>query len=305
MSENEDINNNEEEKIKRLVEVISQDNTELFLQIATLYDIHPTKHSPWQTVTKYPTYDIYRFPPKVYELLTPLPPRAETLTTKTPIFEIMGLPESGKSMLCKYLQTIYPLAVINDEFAELSQNTSSIDIDLQNFILANEKICSLIPALKSQIEEKRDNISGDNQIDKPIIITRGPNDILAFSSFVYLSRIHPNLELDEVMSYFVRKAVKQLSDVDAVVLFDNSLEVAQLRRFRKGERRNGKVVNNSVWTIIDSGYSWWLQYVYPILREKYGTGLLVIDGREDLKKNNLRVYKYIQKVLKSIPSRNV
>jgi len=290
------------EELLHIQEVLAKEKIDLFYQIAPMYGLDPTVRSPWGTKMVYPSPKRYEVPPEILDIVgvkeddrRPLP--------HIPIIEVMGLPDSGKSTLCNHLQGIYPKALIKDEFTGTGKFPSSGDVDIDNLSLTMQKQLSIIPSLLQQLEIKKRELSQENiKIDSPAIFTRGTNDILAFSIPFYLSMLEEDDIFDPVSSYFIEELIHQLSFIDVVVLFDNDLDTASLRRVRSGKDRYGKIVNPNIWPIIERGYSWWLQYVYPILRERYGTGLLVLDGRNHYKENNRSVVKYIKKVLRNIPT---
>lgn len=289
------------EELLLIQESVKREEVDLFYKIAPLYGLDPSLRSPWNTRTVYPSQRRYEVPPEILDIVGVNEGDRRALP-HTPIFEVMGLPDCGKSTLCKYLQGVYPYAVIEDEFSNSINISQHSDIDTHNLFLLVEKQLSILPSIQEQLRNKREQLHGNLQIADPAVFTRGPNDILAFSIPFYLSSLEDDEIFEPVSSFYIQELIHQLSFIDAVILFDNDLDTASIRRVRNGKDRYGKIVNPSVWPIIERGYSWWLQYVFPILRERYGTGLLILNGRDHYKKNNLIVQKYMKRVLRSLPS---
>lgn len=165
----------------------------------------------------------------------------------------------------------------------------------------------------------------NKEVGDPILMVceRGPNDILAMSSMVG----HMALGKQELPAYWeehiiedgVRfdndrylypgygskflevflQALAMAEWVDAAVLYgygSKSFETVKARRQQEGSPPEGPWVNQKNWPLFLSGYGWWLGSIYPLLRKRYGTGLLVIDGEGDLKENNQKVLEYCRRV---------
>ena len=293
------------EELLLVKQYIAREHLALFYDIAPLYGSEPNLHSPWKTQVIYPTQKRYEVPEDILNIADVKEEDRKPIP-HIPIIEIMGLPDSGKSTLCKDLKGKYPKAVIKDEsiksYYPLTQN-----LDSTNLLVGLDKLTNVFPAFQESLMTKIGQLHGDVPIKSPAVLSRGANDILSFTLPLYLSLYvsHGDVDTDIfelVSSHFLKLLISQLSFIDAVVLFDNDLETASKRRIKNGSTKYGKVVNPEIWPVIEKGYSWWLQYVFPILRERYGTGLLIVNGRNHYKQNNGIVNKYIGKILKDLPT---
>ena len=84
--------------------------------------------------------------------------------------------------------------------------------------------------------------------------------------------------------------------IDAVILYGVSLATARQRRRGRGLPPEGRVTNGLVWPDLEGSYGWWLGSIYPLLRQRGGVGLLLIDGEGGEEENNLSLFNYIKEI---------
>jgi hypothetical protein len=220
---------------------------------------------------------------------------------RRPIIEIMGLPESGKTRLNEFLRKQYPDSLVIDEEKILKTK----------FLISSNSVSLMtrLDTLDNLIEQRKQTFyeyitqKGLCKINSPIFITRGPNDIIAFNLYsLFFEEYDEIYHKDPLVIWKFKKslinAVGLLNQIDAVIVFDNDLEIAKQRRKKQGKTEESKIVNKEIFPIVSNGYRWWLAHIYPLLHRHYQTGLLGIDGTKPLKNNNLRVKRYIDSLIK-------
>lgn len=92
------------------------------------------------------------------------------------------------------------------------------------------------------------------------------------------------------------RALALAETVDAVILFGTDWKTTRQRRVVAGEKADGNLINRKNWPQIMAGYEWWLGSFYPIFKRRNGMGLLIVDGRYDLRSNNKKAEDYCNKV---------
>jgi len=85
--------------------------------------------------------------------------------------------------------------------------------------------------------------------------------------------------------------------VDVVIFANVSQPETEHRRVNQGMEPEGRVVNRRYRPVYEQAYGWWLKQIYPLFRERYGTGLLVIDGENSQEANTYTVLSYLVECL--------
>jgi len=250
------------------------------------------------------------------------------------ILEIKGFSEAGKSTGVEYLkfnpirgyrQIVRPELIVTD--AEGIDNDFGVH-ELKGFMRILQgnaqrtlfwnliKNISFGQGLK-QITEllKQDALNEKSGAPIKLIIERGPHDVLTTS---YLAaklsegksrthRVHegpsiigeqeyirPDFEGNFLTSYSLGFSFGQM--VDAVVLYYVSRESQIERRLKQNKKTQGDFINEQTWPDIFAGEEFWLNCIYPIYRERYGMGLLVLNGENPAEENNLKLRNFCEKV---------
>lgn len=248
-----------------------------------------------------------------WEELYPWPPRSILPKQCNPkgflCVEIIGLPESGKTsgyqFLLERLSEDFPEVVGVPEFGGEKNRTDKIknleDEVSRNALLNFLKLISFQKGLVRMTDLLLEDVLQQRQPEPKILVCeRGPNDEIAFLSWIcrYLeARKKEPTELEEdILRGFLECLVYAERLIDAVVLYGVSLDTAKQRRRERGLPPEGKVTNKSNWPKLEDSYSWWLGSIFPLLRQRRGTGLLVIDGESEKEENNLTLFDYVKKV---------
>jgi len=241
----------------------------------------------------------------------PWPPRSILPERRKPkgfiCVEIMGLPESGKTSgyqhLLERLPESFSEIVGVPEFGGDEERVNAIkslqDELARNALLDELKLASLFQKGLTRITDLLlEDVSQQRQPGSKILVCeRSPNDVVALFNWI-CTYLEAREELPELRKDILRSFLEGLAHaemlVDAVVLYGVSLETAKQRRRERGLPPEGKVTNELVWPKVESSYSWWLGSIYPLLRERSGIGLLVIDGEGNKEENNLTLLDYVK-----------
>ena len=245
-------------------------------------------------------------------------PTAERLerSPDTLFCELFGEPKSGKSSLLKWLK-IDAADKLSGVRLNLVPEFSSMAAEYEEIkakgweqykkgpFLDSMKLGNFFEAVGAEIEQTK--YSGK----VVTICERGTSDVLASEILwkqIMMKSLTPDHEDDlftflhdllscpspwEKMVSLHITAARASFYLKAVILYRVPFEEALARR--GGEE--GNLINRKNWPAFETAYSWWLEYIYPELREKYGTGLLIVDGARPLEENNQRVLNYLLKIL--------
>lgn len=253
------------------------------------------------------------------------------------VIEIMGLTRAGKSsFLNKFEESVgspYPshLISISPEFgnhreqyqALRDRNSFKGDYQAQGFNWDLLKLISYHESLLGHLDNQKKDIKAGIYRPSILLTERGPNDIIAHEQFYFMQAsdkvplpdfynylddwddffepdwtryIYP--KIDKIAELLNSSFVSAVS-VDAVILYGVSLETAQDRREALGYERSGYLANDTTWSAYSYGHNWWLEHVYPFMKEHFGTGLLVVNGEKSLEENNEIVAQFVKNIMYS------
>lgn len=239
------------------------------------------------------------------------------------IFEINGLPETGKTSLLNALNNklkgkdklngkiFFP----NDEPGFLKSEGGYLNIrqhnpdgyipvdygaedrSLFNFVYQTEKMrtdlrAALAESLKHRIEKPRLWVN-----------VQGCADVLPWYYALAGHTADPDYRVDSsdrlVMDIFTPDLVDAQSFlsgyVNGVVLIGCSQEEAQKRRLAAGKKIEGSVAGSPFFNDLSKWYAYYVNNVAPRLHANIGTGLLVLNGENDPEENTQKVIDFITK----------
>ncbi len=246
-------------------------------------NMHSFESYPWQPLAIHP--DIAK--------------RREVSIHHTAV-EVMGLFHAGKSSLVNYLvQSLGDNAKVFREF-EIKERDFKADSDNladagarapANGMLEMVKILQFEVVTKWMVQDALDATTARRQIKEKVIINeRGVNDVFPFTYWLTSLSQQPaaieNKVSAETIQTLFYSAISRAFVSDAIILYGVSRETNKRRRIEMGKNPNGKLANDIDWPIMEQGYSWWLGSIYPLIRKRFGTGLLIVDGEQPLEENN-------------------
>lgn len=248
--------------------------------------------------------------------------------------EVSGLSDSGKStgmkFLVRELRGIRSVFLPELELQDPSGRTITreevrilrdLGLEFENNVLARMKLASFVQGSSASLRLLMEDAKRERPGDPILILSeRGPNDVLIFSDFmgrraffkkelsgglftggVDLGGVDWNRYLypgygKDFLEIFLH-GLGLAETVDAMILFGVSRETALKRREGSGLLTEAPMLEPRNWSLWEMGCGWWLGSIYPLLRERFGTGLLVIDGEGGLEENNRILLEYCQKVV--------
>ncbi len=224
--------------------------------------------------------------------------------------EIMGLPESGKTSgyqhLLERLPESFPeIEIVGiPEFGEEQDRANTIrdlyDEFAQNVYLNFLKFASFQKGLNRITDLFLEDLSQQRSPGLKILLCE--RGIVDEATLIFRTKADEGLEREarelekEILEIFLVGLAQTEMLVDVVVLYGVSLDTARQRREERGLPLEGRVTNGSVWPGFERSYSWWLGSFYPLLRQRRGTGLLVIDGEGKKEENNFALLNYVKEV---------
>lgn len=225
---------------------------------------------------------------------------------RSTVHEIAGLAQAGKSTIVTFLQSQFvnnpPERIVNimPEWGSFYKGY----LDSRELSITFPDYCFLLQFIKMgaiQYTENYANWWTEYNKRALIILERGANDSLAFdkAACIYTAEhpeLHTNTDPQDILS--LRKfEISESKLPDTVILFGISLESALARPESRGtDWADVKSVKKDTWPVIAKGYCWWLEHVYPLLKQRYGTGLLIVNGEDDKETNAQKVLDYINEV---------
>jgi hypothetical protein len=275
------------------------------------------------------------FPWTTREILPTLDHRGRLAT----VIEIIGLSEAGKSSLVSELSCLlislsselrvlifHEFELVSEKLRKEIRGTGQQGLHFENWFWELAKRGTLDKAMEQlfgmRLEEVRQKRWGGPCL---ALVERGPHDILANRMWAEIMmsglrelprsqgeggerargwmnwRRYRYPQVDERLWMFLT-TLELVGVVDAVVLCGGgvSLETAMDRREKAGLPREGRLTNPRTRPIIEKGYGWWLGSVFPLIREYYGTGLLVTDGEQDFEEMLAQVAAYCHCVVEVV-----
>lgn len=243
----------------------------------------------------------------------PWPPRVilpiRRAKTSSELIEIIGLPGAGKSAavsrLKEYLSQqnietkIFPELQYTDRLSGETHSVIDIPKTIPHRVYELVKLIGAIESfgasLQVHLEEARNRKPGN-----PILLIneRGANDALVSlirSGMMKLGNMSDN-EFKKRSTEVYYWSLAHAEWVDAVILFGVSFQTAVRRREEMGKQSRGDWVNETSWPHLEKVYSWWLASIYPLLRRRHGTGLLVVDGEKPQDENLESIASYCQQI---------
>lgn len=251
-------------------------------------------------------------------------PKGRALQASIALGEIMGLSGTGKSTLTSSLEEQLVArglrAVVMPELEHTDstgrkinksdiRNLRHLGIEMENYALEYIKL-----GIWSEAIVKVLNLMiGDSQLESkgsPIVAVceRGPNDGLVHLKWVkdvvrvddlgLSARLSKDL-LKEYNFEWLRLLLSTIAhseNVDFVILFGGNWQTTQARRIAMGQEPEGGLVNSKTRPYFESAYGWWLGSIFPLIRKRHGTGLLIVDGDRSQQENLDRVVNYISEV---------
>lgn len=254
----------------------------------------------------------------------------------TNIIEFIGLPESGKSEILSHIennplsnirQLIYPELLLPHSSVDVKADlptASVLGFEYANFIAELSKLVIFDQIIRDHWTLLRHDLE-TKSIGLPILalMERGPFDALAYNhmaaSVMHTKQelpkhysdliiedgfaLDPQKEIFPGMGYEHAKlffeALVRAEMVDAVILFGNSYLAATDRRKIKGKPSESLVVNPTNWPLLERGYGWVIGSIMPLLRKRCGTGLLILDGEQNLQSNIEKTINFCRQVVDS------
>ncbi|HLD92180.1 MAG TPA: hypothetical protein VI795_02150 [Patescibacteria group bacterium] len=250
--------------------------------------------------------------------------------------EIMGLSEAGKSTGLDFLisnpipgfRQIYRPELVVDlngqredfNLYELKKFLKILEGNPKRMCIWNLVKCTSFIQGLEQIAGLLKQDALNEKLGDPIrmIIERGPNDVIATSLLasqlaaqesgdkktitrtsgpvVIGEDVYLRSDFNDLFATTFTLGLGSSHLLDAVVIYYISYEEMVKRRLKQGKKAEGDFVNSETWESMDQGYKLWLNYIFPKLREKYGVGLLILNGANQVDQNNIKLRSYCQKV---------
>lgn len=160
----------------------------------------------------------------------------------------------------------------------------------------NAKRAHTLIHVRERVSTLHDERAGRSLNFTPVVTERGINDMYGYGLWLYKSIYDSRLNRDPHAMQLIRDTVAFWDEIDALAYIDMDLATAQERRVEQGLPREGRFVNERVWPHIERGYHWFFENVYPILQKKWGTGLIIINGRESMERNSEMIADYYEQV---------
>lgn len=239
------------------------------------------------------------------------------------IFEINGLPEAGKSTIeASLAKTIceklierkmghVQLLVVNDPVISspfLGQDNSLIglmdDDDLPPLYEKDDWMSSYLLQFNKLLywEDRLKNPQKYSDLNTPTIelVDRGPTDALIWQYILLTHKGDPNFEIPTRFESFNKNhlntaaCLQILSNMtNAKIFMGVSQEVAQQRRALEGKEYKGWVTDSPIFKDLSAWTAYWINHVYPVVKEMKGSGILLVDGAQDKDKNVQKMADYI------------
>lgn len=225
------------------------------------------------------------------------------------IIEVLGPSGAGKSTFIQELQKRYSQNSQVIIRTEMTARTKEGNIEDFGGLIKMRGLLAKEFGIKHQMllwdqAKLIANLSGITeliQLSPPatLIIERGANDILAMNPFEIPE--HYSIRYDEthrnqwLKNIFETMSLAEMTD--ATILFGTDWRTTRKRRIDGGQKANGWLVNKKNWPSIIEGYERWLGSYWPIWRERQGTGLLIVDGRNNSDRNNSIAMEYCRKII--------
>lgn len=256
----------------------------------------------WEGATCLPKSSRYEIP-EVFLNLLKIPEQAGNRRRKNAIIEFIGFPEFGKSTISKEV-----LRLMDGRISFLEEFVSSAWNPKDHPGIKLGQVATVLEDMGVESREKFYNGAGlvfsldalrqyyvppisDKDSFRHLLVARGVNDLL-----IGFRRPWINYSDREIEGY-LRIIFGMIEEVDAVILGGISYETAVERRKAAGKLENSYVVNPQKWPISNEGYSWWLKRAYPIMKEAYGTGLLVLNAEDKFDTNVARSLIFLGQVM--------
>ncbi|HSX39811.1 MAG TPA: hypothetical protein VLI92_04465 [Candidatus Saccharimonadales bacterium] len=221
--------------------------------------------------------------------------------------EFMGLSQAGKSTVHKALAGMrFPpdTLEVSDEFPGMLDLEADVisflkkgDLEEANRVYETLKLQVMRQTILDQlIWHNRKKITGEKGF-KHKIVYRSANDLLAFTR-ILIPGIKPTHDrIQEQLQTWV-EAMWYAGETDFVILWGITFEEAVHRRILQGLPAYGRIVNPDIWPLVARGYDWWRFYMFKELRDRFGIGLLTIDGTKSAEHNLRRVKYYVRNCVK-------
>lgn len=293
---------------------VHEGNTHRREHIAALYSNELSPDFAWKEVCMLPEPRAFGPPEEVRSLLGI--PKGDHVRRGAYI-EVMGFPETGKSSFTAFVSNLLRgrLHVIDEDqtlgnypealmFKQVLNNMGLLNEGIRNSLIAYYKSLAVQRATRWRLTQDLFNVAAKGyggEVFTPTLQIRGPNDTLALGLRLHHAFYGTGSELSPEFANVLWQAVPYLSDINAVALFyldDPDMEIVGARRVRAGKPRFGNLTHPAYWPFVNLGYSGWLANVFPYLRQEFGTGLITIDGSQNLGRNNRRLQKFIEDVEK-------
>ena len=251
------------------------------------------------------------------------------------IIEIIGLPEAGKTTGFRFLQDHFDTSLRSVFIPELQPRSSlsgqrypkgalrvadRYGLEHENVVSLTAKLISTAEAARVAMEfglsDAREGMIGKNGA---VIIERGVMDTFPFHywsmgslrgkdtlPYSFEDVVGGQIKFDSERYSLPETANKTVENfayalgmaqlVDAVVLYGTPQDISSQRRVDQGLEPEGRLNNSRNWPMLERGCAWWLGSIYPYYRQNFGTGLLVLDGTNDLEENNQKLLNFCEKV---------
>jgi len=270
---------------------------------------------------------------KAGTIVLPSSSRASYSLPYTPLIEIDGLPKSGKSRIRDELSSSLtnsldkgkwsivafdetPLLITKDAvFADLTliypPDILPDDDPVPVVFEKDDWVTTLYyQHLKSewwgqQIQHLAKPILQPKK-HKLVLGYRGPTDGTIFSWAFASHRQDSTFAIPDDLSRASELLLKSAVNlelvshyVDAVILVGISQQEAQKRRAAEKKDYPGWITDSPFYQDLSSWYGYWIENVWPKMHKRYGTGLLVVDGRKPLEHNVPLIAEYVTNITKS------
>lgn len=268
-----------------------------------------------------------RFPWKEREIL----PRK--LGKMISVVELMGPSGSGKTSGLEYLEENFPEAarlIVKREFViegisgweDVKDVADVLGFERALVFWQKLKMLSVVEGVREAKDMLLEDVRNKNW-GGPILVVcdRGPNDVFPYMNWIrepaerkrelpkewhenaiydgvrFDSKhsLHPEFDKEYIQLWF--EALKLSEMVDATALYPVRFETAKARRVARGQRAEGDIVNSQTWPVTIDGYSQWMESYYPLFRDRYGTGLLVVNEELDERVNRVKLLNYCRKIV--------